>query len=179
MNIILQIIMLIFVIAGTITDFKYKKVFNKITFPLMLIGMIGNTIIFGFSGLTNSILGLIIAFVVTQIATLFINNIGFGDLKLLMGIGACMGYEYFFSCYLIALVLLIFFNILINPNIVLNAAKNVKSLMTIMLMTGERSKVCYEYKNKGVIFAPYILTGCILTSILYQAYGINLTTILF
>ncbi|OIJ11057.1 prepilin peptidase [Anaerobacillus alkalilacustris] len=108
------VVLLITLAISFITDIKSRKIFNIVTFPSMFIGIIFNTITFGWEGLFFSILGLLTGFGLLVIPYA-LGGIAAGDVKLLMAIGALQGSSFVFGSFLyitiiggvIALVLLI------------------------------------------------------------------------
>ncbi|WP_251553647.1 A24 family peptidase [Neobacillus muris] len=86
-------------IISLITDIKYRRIYNVVTFPAMLIGLIGNTVTSGWDGLFFSLLGLL-----TGLGLLLIpyalGAMAAGDVKLLMAIGAIEGAAFTFGAFL-------------------------------------------------------------------------------
>ncbi len=81
----------IVVLFSVYTDIKYGKIFNKLTFPFFFLGFIYNGILKGLSGVINSFIGFLIAFVPFYIFFQF-GGVGGGDVKLLAGLGSWLGY---------------------------------------------------------------------------------------
>ena len=104
----IELIVILSLIISVITDIRYKKVLNKITFPLMGIGLVFNIFDKGLSGIAFRLLGLLTAFVFFMVTNILIKNIGFGAVKLLMGIGACLGWRDTLSIYILSLLSLLF-----------------------------------------------------------------------
>ncbi|MBA3065602.1 prepilin peptidase, partial [bacterium] len=74
------------------TDVKYRKVFNFVTFPAIILGVGLNFFYFGTYGLKNSLIGLIAGFLVLFVFFL-LGGVGPGDFKFLAGAGAITGWE--------------------------------------------------------------------------------------
>jgi len=70
-------------------DWTKNKIPNWLTMPSMLIGLSGNFIFFGISGLKNSFLGLLLGFLLFLLFA--VRMIGAGDVKLYMALGALLG----------------------------------------------------------------------------------------
>lgn len=171
---IFEVIVFIFTVVAVITDIKYKKVFNKITFPLMIIGLTTNLFLNGLNGLMSGLLGLVSAFGLFMIANILIRNIGFGDVKLLMGIGTCMGWEYIASVYIVALVSSIIVQIITNPKKIYIAIRKIYNMFMTMLLSKKPQFIDFENNKETYIFAPYILIGCIVSSWVCHKYNLNL-----
>lgn len=81
------------------TDIRYKKIYNVVTFPAIVVAIISNIYLNGYSGGISSFKGLFLG-----IALLFIpfamGGIGAGDVKLLGVVGAFKGLEFVFTTFL-------------------------------------------------------------------------------
>jgi prepilin peptidase CpaA len=74
------------------TDVRWGKIFNKITFPLMLSGLFLNTLFRGFAGSLESLEGFAAAIGLALLLTLVAGpGLGGGDIKLIAAIGALCG----------------------------------------------------------------------------------------
>lgn len=74
------------------TDWKSRKVYNKVTYPAVVVGLVLHLIVGGLPGLGDGALGLALAFVI-GLAMLPFGWIGGGDIKLLMAVGAALGVQ--------------------------------------------------------------------------------------
>jgi len=72
------------------TDFKYRKIFNKITFPSILFGFIYGFLSNGFEGLYSSFLGFLLGLGILLIPFI-LGGMGAGDVKMLAMVGALTG----------------------------------------------------------------------------------------
>lgn len=86
----LNILLFIVLIICLITDLKNRKIYNKIIFPALLLALLFNTILYGWSGLTTSFLGFLAGLGILLIPYLM-GGMGAGDVKLLAVIGAVKG----------------------------------------------------------------------------------------
>jgi prepilin peptidase CpaA len=80
----------IVLIICAITDWRERKVYNKFTYPLAIVGFVVHTIALGLSGTLDGLLAFFAAFVIGLLMLPF-GWLGGGDTKLLMGIGATLG----------------------------------------------------------------------------------------
>jgi len=81
------------------TDIRYKKIYNAVTFPAIVVAVVLNLYLYGLEGSMESIKGLL-----TGMALLFIpfamGGMGAGDVKLLGVIGAFKGPEFVWITFL-------------------------------------------------------------------------------
>ena len=88
-------LILIIVLTGIcfITDIRENKIYNKVIVIFLITGLSINVVSRGFSGLYDSILGIILPIAI--LAVLFVLRMfGAGDLKLFAAIGSIMGYNF-------------------------------------------------------------------------------------
>ena len=163
-NNILICIVIIATSFSAITDFKKRKIYNRITFPLMIIGIILNTINTRFDGFKNSITGILFIFVLFFIISLFIRNIGFGDIKLFMGISGCIGYKDTLIVIFVASIIFIITNIILNKiNQNSKCFNNIKSLGFNFLITREINEDLMDIKESDKRpFGPAIFIACLI-----------------
>ncbi|WP_051533871.1 A24 family peptidase [Desulfitibacter alkalitolerans] len=82
-----------------ITDIRQRKIYNLITFPALVIGLVLNSTLYGVEGLVDSLKGIGIVLAVL-ILPFIMGGIGAGDVKLLMTVGALMGFTFAFEALL-------------------------------------------------------------------------------
>ncbi len=75
-----------------ITDVMYGKIFNKITYPAIVAGLLINLLI-GYNAFKSSLIGMLVAFIIFLIVFV-IGGLGGGDVKLMTAIGAIKGYPF-------------------------------------------------------------------------------------
>lgn len=86
------------------TDTKHRKIYNWVTLPLIPIGILNTIFLYGFYEGLMDCLWLIPAFILCLIF-FKLNQIGAGDAKLVLSIGALMGLEYTLIILLISFIL--------------------------------------------------------------------------
>ena len=96
-----------------ITDIKYAKIFNKVTFPAMLLGLITAYSLFGVIGIKNSLYGLITGIIIYFPLALF-GLVGMGDVKLLGAIGSICGFYFIIKIFLLSSAIGFFHAIIIQ-----------------------------------------------------------------
>lgn len=74
------------------TDWKSRKVYNKVTYPAIVVGLVLHGIVQGVPGLGDGAVGLGLAFVI-GLAMMPFGWIGGGDIKLLMAVGSTLGVQ--------------------------------------------------------------------------------------
>jgi prepilin peptidase CpaA len=77
-------------LAASVTDLWKFKVYNVLTLPTLLLGLIVSTILGGWSGLGSSLLGAFLGFGLL-VVFYAVGGVGAGDVKLLAAVGAWLG----------------------------------------------------------------------------------------
>jgi prepilin peptidase CpaA len=86
------VLLVVLVIAG-ITDFLFRKVYNWLTFPGMVLALILNSAAAGWPGLGYALSGLVVGGLVFFPAY-WLRGMGAGDIKLMATVGAFMGWKF-------------------------------------------------------------------------------------
>lgn len=81
---------IITVLIAAYTDLRWRKIFNKLTFPAAIIGLLLHSVDSGWEGFLFSSLGLAIGIVIFIVPFVF-GKMGAGDVKLMGAIGALVG----------------------------------------------------------------------------------------
>lgn len=102
-NVINIIILISTLLLASYFDIKFRKIPNKLTFPVILWGLISAIIISGFKEFQFSFLGFVFGIAVFFIP-FALNMIGGGDVKLMGAIGALMGWRFSLSAVLYSAV---------------------------------------------------------------------------
>ncbi len=87
-----DILLYIVIAVCAITDVMYGKIFNRITYPAIMLGLIINLFL-GMGSFQSSVIGMLVAFVLFLIVFM-IGGLGGGDVKLMTAIGAIKGYPF-------------------------------------------------------------------------------------
>jgi prepilin peptidase CpaA len=83
-------LLVVILVICLITDLKYRKIYNKVVFPSLIIALVLNLYFDGWVGLLNSIEGFFIGLGLLLIPYLM-GGMGAGDVKLLALVGALKG----------------------------------------------------------------------------------------
>lgn len=99
MDIIVTIALTVALVTATITDIRHQRIYNWLTFPLIIAGFATHTVFGGFAGLKFAAGGFALGFIAMAIPY-FMGVMGAGDVKLMAGIGAWLGVEATFTAFL-------------------------------------------------------------------------------
>lgn len=155
----INIFLIIILTYTTYTDIKYHKIYNKLTFPLMGIGIILNSYLYGIQGLKESLIGIFVGFILLMSVSIFIQGVGFGDVKLLMGIGAVKGYLFLMDVFLISIVVCFIYQFIKKPKEQINAIKLSIEMLFNVLFHKKVQKINLENSTNKFIFGPFIFVG--------------------
>lgn len=85
---------LVLVGVAIYTDVRWGKIFNRLTVPAVLVGLLVNGLLWGSEGLFRSLQRVLLGLALFLVSALFGRLLGGGDVKLLMGIGALQGPQF-------------------------------------------------------------------------------------
>ena len=105
-NVAAEIVMAAGMTIACYTDLRTTKIRNWLTFPMMLLGLIINTVVGGCAGLAMSAIGLVVAFAFYFVMAAM-GVLAAGDGKLMMGVGALMGVAFVAEATLASMILFI------------------------------------------------------------------------
>jgi len=87
------------------TDIRWGKIFNVVTVPFAVIGLVLNSVADGVEGALLSLGGIAAGFALWFLSGLFGRVIGGGDIKLLMAFGALMGPVFMLWTFLLGAII--------------------------------------------------------------------------
>lgn len=94
-----EVVLALILIVCAWTDFKYRKIYNCVIGPGLLIAIVLSVVSSGWSGLGNSILGFITGLLLLIIPFL-LGGMGAGDVKLLAMVGTFNGPVFAFYAFI-------------------------------------------------------------------------------
>jgi prepilin peptidase CpaA len=92
MDVYIEVFITIVLLTVAIIDLFTRRIPNYITLPFIATGFLVSFYQHSYSGIVNSLLGFIIAFLLFFLFYIF-GTLGAGDVKLMMAIGAWLGYS--------------------------------------------------------------------------------------
>jgi len=137
MDILIVIALAIALLTAAVTDIRNQRIYNWLTFPLILAGFATHTVFGGFAGLKFAAGGFALGFVAMAVPY-FLGVMGAGDVKLMAGIGAWLGVEatlvaFLFTCIaggVYALVVLA-----LNPSMCKTVLRNIAYTFLVFIGT--------------------------------------------
>ena len=99
MNILVTIALVVALVTASVTDFRTQRIYNWLTFPLIIAGFATHTVFGGMEGLKFAASGFGLGFAV-MVIPYFMGVMGAGDVKLMAGVGAWLGLESTFTAFI-------------------------------------------------------------------------------
>ncbi len=146
-------------LVAAVTDWRERKVYNWLTYPLVIVGLILHTIAFGLSGLIAGGLTAVIVLIVGLIILPF-GWFGGGDIKLMIAIGATVGpaalFEIFFYSLFIGLLMGLSFS-LVNGYLWTLLKRIGRFLKSLVISVSTRTNVTEELVTDERAYLPFAI----------------------
>lgn len=155
-------LILLLALGASYCDIKYRKIPNKLTFPMMLAGMIAGASGGGFAGFMDSLKGLLIGFAFLLVFYLTIGGIGEGDIKLLAAFGAVGGAMYVVRTAVYGVILggIYAFLYLLSKKRLAPTLKWIILLLPGLLCKDIRENI--PYADETMPYGPFLAVGAVL-----------------
>ena len=131
-----NLVLMAFLAICAYTDGTRSKIYNKVTFPTMLIGLVLNGIFGGLTGLIWSLVGLFVGLAI-QWVPMMLGVAKAGDVKLLGGVGALKGWTFCIFGFLYGAVAFAVISLpwLLRQKELQGVGQNLKNYFAIAMMT--------------------------------------------
>lgn len=86
----INLFLITILIICVVTDLRKRKIYNKVIFPSLILAVVINIFMDGFTGITTTVIGFSVGIAILFIP-FYLGGMGAGDVKLLAFIGALKG----------------------------------------------------------------------------------------
>jgi prepilin peptidase CpaA len=151
---IIDALFISFIILSACADIFYRKIFNSLTYPAIILGITLNFLYFGLKGLKFSLFGLLIGFILLVVLYI-LGAIGAGDVKFMAAIGSIKGAEFVLMGGLYGLIIAGIFAIiiLIKNKRFFSTIRDI--LIGIFFFLSFRKYEHIKFDDKKSIYLPY------------------------
>lgn len=149
--------------AALYTDLTTGKIYNKLTLPAAGVGILANLIINGWHGLLMSLAGLgLVLFLSLVFAPLA--GIGGGDRKLMMAVGALMGFQITIWAMLYSAIIggVLSLAVMIWHRVTGETIRNMYTNIFVSSVTRKPVALTAGSRNIRIRYSPAIVVGSIL-----------------
>jgi len=133
-----SLLALVLVVSAAVTDLRWHKIPNILTFPSMGLGLVGHGIAYGWDGIVLSLGGWALGLLLL-LGFYAMGGMAAGDVKLLAAVGSILGPENVFQVFLIATLLggLYALGGMIQESGLQGMFRRVWAMLTTLLLTGK------------------------------------------
>jgi len=167
---VLKSIAVIVTFVAMITDMKWGKIYNWLTFPLILIGFSANSYFFGMQGFGISLIAAALG-ITFYLWFAYLGAVGMGDVKLMAAIGALGGVKFVVGAFLYTSVIGIPHALLIQY---LNYGKNAGGMLLTSFVTKAFMEKSIQNDNAQLRYHYYLGVDIWLGTLLSAIFEIPL-----
>lgn len=151
------ILVILFAVSCIYTDLTQRKIPNKLTFPFAGIGFVSSFVLYGFQGVVEASMGMLLGFFILFIPFL-LKGMYAGDVKMLMAIGAMQGGRFVIetAIYMAFIGGIISLGVLIKEGQFIRCLKKIKYYLLSILFLGQVGLWEGEERLEK-IYIPYAL----------------------
>lgn len=165
-NVSLSILVTVLAIVATYWDIHYRKIPNKLTFPMILAGIIMGLLRAGYAGIIESLKGMVIGFAILFAFYVTIGGIGEGDIKLLAAFGALGGSVFVIRAAIYGIVLGGIYAIVCLALKKKLMATIKWTVLSILGLFNRGFRKDLEYSDETMPYGPFLALGAILSLII-------------
>lgn len=163
---VLVAVTLLIVGIAALWDIKTKRIPNKLLIPVILLGIIINTIFTGYMGLMNAFIGIFVG-IMLLLVPFALGGMGAGDVKLLAAVGALNGSLFVFHTFLfsaiaggvIAVIILLIKKQLFP--VLFNLLSILRNLPVYIFQKGQRKEIVPLISDISFPFGTAIFLGTV------------------
>ncbi len=177
MNSLVNSIALVTVLVAAVTDIRTRRIPNQLTLPMMVLGLVLNTLGSGSGGFLSSLGGMAVGFALL-FPVYLLGGMGAGDVKLLSAVGALLGARQVFNSFIwsaLAGGLMALIYMVVNRAFS-QTFRNLRLLIQGWILGVDRSEANLTIRNQSLIKLPYgvaIAVGTTLAVWLQRIPGLN------
>jgi prepilin peptidase CpaA len=149
MEILVTVALAAALIVAAATDIRNQRIYNWLTFPLILSGLATHTVFGGLEGLKFAAGGFALGFVAMAIPYFF-GAMGAGDVKLMAGVGAWLGVEATFLAFLLTCIAGGVYCIVVvirDPSVFKAVMRNIFNTLMVLVATRKMNFAPTTVKN--------------------------------
>ncbi len=168
---VINLALVIVLIICMVTDYKYRKIYNKVLFPSLIIAFLLNFLFYGTQGLRISGVGSLVGFGFFFLPFVF-RWIAAGDIKLVAVVGAFKGYEFvLLACLFIAAVggVLSIFYVIKHKQVKQTITKLSYFIGSLFAYKKNLTSVSKEIESSSIPYGIAIGIGTMATLVLQKA----------
>ena len=166
---VINLLLFLLISYCSYTDLKFRKIYNHITLPAVVIGIGLNSYLWGWKGLEYSMAGFLIGFLIL-IIFFWVGGLGGGDIKLLAAIGALKGYPFILYATFYAILVggILAIVVLVKNGSLFCCLKNILYQIWFFFLPGHSRAPKHPVLNHQIPFGLAICLGTLWALILIK-----------